>query len=85
MDNYIIYNSDSRCYENFHRGTQQFAYVVESFGKYKATLDAGFHFLVPFMERVAYKNNLKEVAYDVPPQECITSDNVSVEVDGILY
>ncbi|MCB1158523.1 MAG: paraslipin [Leptospiraceae bacterium] len=64
---------------------QQFAYVVESFGKYKATLDAGFHFLVPFMERVAYKNNLKEVAYDVPPQECITSDNVSVEVDGILY
>ncbi|MBW2706612.1 MAG: paraslipin, partial [Deltaproteobacteria bacterium] len=47
--------------------------------------EAGFHILVPFIERVAYKHSLKEVAVDVPSQSCITRDNIAVEVDGVLY
>ena len=64
---------------------QKNAYVVERLGKYSKTLDPGFHILFPFIDKVRYKLNLKEVAIDVPPQVCITADNVSVEVDGILY
>ena len=64
---------------------QQSAYVIETLGKYSKTLRAGFHLLVPFMERVAYKHSLKEQALDVPEQVCITKDNVQVSVDGILY
>jgi len=64
---------------------QRTAFVVERLGKYSKTLDAGFHLLVPFLDKVAYKLNMKEIAVDVPPQICITKDNVSVEVDGILY
>ena len=64
---------------------QQSAYVIERLGKYSTTLRAGFHILVPFMERVAYKHSLKEQALDVPEQVCITKDNVQVSVDGILY
>jgi regulator of protease activity HflC (stomatin/prohibitin superfamily) len=64
---------------------QQSAYVVETLGKYSRTLRAGFHILVPFMERVAYRHSLKEQALDVPEQVCITKDNVQVSVDGILY
>jgi regulator of protease activity HflC (stomatin/prohibitin superfamily) len=64
---------------------QKWAFIVERLGKYSKTLDAGFHILVPFIDKVKYKLNLREVAIDVPPQVCITSDNVSVEVDGILY
>jgi regulator of protease activity HflC (stomatin/prohibitin superfamily) len=64
---------------------QQSAYVVETLGKYSKTLRAGFHILVPFVERVAYKHSLKEQALDVPEQVCITKDNVQVSVDGILY
>ncbi|MHC4368861.1 MAG: SPFH domain-containing protein, partial [Planctomycetota bacterium] len=54
-------------------------------GKYSNTLEAGFHILTPFIDRVAYKHTLKEQAVDVPPQACITRDNIAVEVDGILY
>ena len=64
---------------------QQSAYIVELFGKYSRTLSAGFHILVPFMERIAYKHNLKEMAFDIPEQVCITKDNVQVGIDGILY
>src|SRR5262245_32543049 len=64
---------------------QQSAYIVELFGKYSRTLSAGFHILVPFMERVAYKHSLKEMAFDIPEQVCITKDNVQVGIDGILY
>jgi regulator of protease activity HflC (stomatin/prohibitin superfamily) len=64
---------------------QQSAYVVETLGKYSRTLRAGFHILVPFMERVAYRHSLKEQALDIPEQVCITKDNVQVSVDGILY
>jgi len=64
---------------------QKMAYIVERLGKYYATFDAGFHILVPFIDKVAYKHTLKEQAVDVPPQQCITKDNIAVEVDGILY
>ncbi len=64
---------------------QKTAYIVERLGKYDRTLDAGLHILVPIIERVAYRHTLKEQALDVPPQQCITKDNISVEVDGILY
>jgi regulator of protease activity HflC (stomatin/prohibitin superfamily) len=64
---------------------QKQAFIVERLGKYYATLEAGFHLLMPFIDRVAYKHSLKEQALDVPPQQCITRDNIAVEVDGILY
>ncbi len=64
---------------------QKMAYIVERLGKYHTTLEAGFHILVPFLDRVSYKHTLKEQAVDVPPQDCITKDNIMVEVDGILY
>ena len=64
---------------------QQNAFVVERLGKYSKTLQAGFHILVPFVERVAYKHTLKEQAQDIAEQVCITRDNVQVGVDGVLY
>ena len=64
---------------------QKTAYIVERLGKYRCTLEAGFHILVPFFDRIAYRHSLKEQAIDVPPQECITKDNIAVSVDGILY
>jgi regulator of protease activity HflC (stomatin/prohibitin superfamily) len=64
---------------------QQSAYVIERLGKYSKTLQAGFHVLMPFVERVAYKHSLKEQAVDVHEQVCITKDNVQVGVDGVLY
>jgi regulator of protease activity HflC (stomatin/prohibitin superfamily) len=64
---------------------QQSAYVIERLGKYSRTLSAGFHILVPFVERIAYKHSLKETAVDIPEQVCITKDNVQVHVDGVLY
>jgi len=64
---------------------QKVAIIVERLGKYSKTLEAGFHWLVPFIDKVAYKHTLKEQAIDVPPQVCITKDNISLEVDGILY
>jgi regulator of protease activity HflC (stomatin/prohibitin superfamily) len=64
---------------------QKQAFIVERLGKYSTTLEAGFHILVPFLDKVAYRHTLKEQAVDVPPQQCITKDNIAVEVDGILY
>ncbi len=64
---------------------QQSAFVVENLGKYSRTLRAGFHILIPFVERSAYKHSLKELAIDIPEQICITRDNVQVGVDGVLY
>jgi regulator of protease activity HflC (stomatin/prohibitin superfamily) len=59
--------------------------VVEYLGKYRKTMRAGFHLLIPFVEKVAYKHSLKEQALDIPEQICITRDNVQVGVDGVLY
>jgi len=64
---------------------QQSAFVVERVGKYSRTLQAGFHILTPFMDRIAYRHSLKEQALDVPEQVCITRDNVQVGVDAVLY
>jgi regulator of protease activity HflC (stomatin/prohibitin superfamily) len=64
---------------------QQSAFVVERLGKFNKKLDAGFHILFPFLDRVAYKHTLKEQAVDIPEQICITRDNVQVGVDGVLY
>ena len=64
---------------------QQSAYIVERLGKYSNTLSAGFHILLPFIDRVAYKHSLKEQALDIPEQVCITKDNVQVGIDGVLY
>ncbi|ABI73235.1 SPFH domain-containing protein [Shewanella frigidimarina] len=61
------------------------AYIVERLGKYHSTLDAGFHALIPFLDKVAYIHDLKEETIDVPPQECFSSDEVNVEVDGVIY
>ena len=64
---------------------QKQAFIIERLGKYKGTLEAGFHILIPFIDKINYKHSLKEQALDVLPQVCITKDNISVEVDGILY
>ena len=63
----------------------QSSYIVERLGRYASSLGAGFHVLVPFLDRVAYKHTLKEQAIDVPSQECFTMDNVKVSIDGVLY
>jgi regulator of protease activity HflC (stomatin/prohibitin superfamily) len=64
---------------------QRTEYVVERLGKYRKSLPAGFHILIPFFDKVAYKRSLKEEPIDIPAQTCITADNVTMEVDGILY
>ncbi len=64
---------------------QQNAWVRERLGKYAGTLTPGLNFLVPFIDVVAYKHSLKEIALDVPSQVCITKDNTQLQVDGILY
>ena len=64
---------------------QQNAWVVERLGKYDRTLTPGLSFVIPFIDRVAYKHSLKEVPLDVPSQVCITKDNTQLQVDGILY
>ncbi len=63
----------------------QSAYIVERLGKFSKVLYAGFHILVPFIDVTAYKRSLKEQVLDVPKQTCITRDNVSVDIDGVLY
>src|SRR5688572_29468518 len=64
---------------------QQSAFVVERLGRYHATLNAGFHILVPFVDVIRYRHTLKETAHDIAAQVCITRDNVQVGVDGVLY
>ncbi|MDD1795272.1 paraslipin [Enterovibrio makurazakiensis] len=64
---------------------QNTAYVIERFGKYNKTMEAGLNFLVPFIDRVGYVRTLKEQAFDVPSQSAITRDNISLIVDGVLY
>src|SRR5262245_27074226 len=64
---------------------QQNAYVVERLGRFTGVLEAGFHILLPFVDVIRYRHVLKEQAFEVPEQVCITKDNVQVAVDGILY
>src|SRR6478735_11109792 len=72
-------------FQTFKIVPQQHAWVVERLGKYDRTLAPGLEFVVPFVERVAYKHSLKEVPLDVPSQVCITRDNTQLQVDGIIY
>lgn len=64
---------------------QKSEYIIERLGKFSRTLGAGFHILIPFLDRVAYRFVLKEEVFDIPSQTCITKDNVTVEVDGLIY
>lgn len=63
----------------------QTAYLVERLGRYNKTLGAGLHFLIPFFDKVTFKQDLREEAIDVPPQDCFTGDEVKVTVDGVIY
>jgi regulator of protease activity HflC (stomatin/prohibitin superfamily) len=72
-------------FQTFKVVPQQNAWVVERLGRYDRTLAPGLQFVVPFIERVAYKHSLKEVPLDVPSQVCITRDNTQLQVDGIIY
>lgn len=64
---------------------QRSAYVVERLGRFHSVLDAGFHLMIPFIDKVAYKHTLKEAAIDVPQQACVTKDNIQIHVDGVIY
>ena len=70
---------------SFRLVPNQYAYIVERLGNYHKTLGPGFHALIPFMDRVVYKQDLREETIEVEPQECFTKDNVKVEVDGVIY
>ena len=78
---YILYE----LIRSFRLVPQQKSYIVERLGNYYKTLDAGFHPLVPFIDRVAYKQDLREEAIEVAQQSCFTEDNVKVNVDGVIY
>jgi regulator of protease activity HflC (stomatin/prohibitin superfamily) len=64
---------------------QRSEFVVERLGKYHTTLEAGFHILIPFLDKISYRRSLKEEVMDIPSQTCITKDNVAVSIDGVLY
>src|SRR6185312_7761212 len=64
---------------------QQSAWIVERLGRYHGTLNAGLNVIVPFVDRIAYRHNLREVPLTAEPQVCITKDNTQVTIDGILY
>jgi len=64
---------------------QQHAWIKERLGRYAGTLAPGPRFIIPFVDKVAYKHSLKEIPLDVPSQICITRDNTQLQVDGILY
>lgn len=64
---------------------QQNAYVIERLGKFKEIMQPGINFIIPFFDKVAYKHSLKEAAFDIPEQVCITKDNVQVAVDGVVF
>ena len=70
---------------SFRMVPNQYAYIVERFGNYQKTLGPGFHALLPFFDKVVYKQDLREETIEVEPQECFTKDNVKVEVDGVIY
>jgi regulator of protease activity HflC (stomatin/prohibitin superfamily) len=72
-------------FQTFKVVPQQNAWVVERLGRYDRTLAPGLQFVMPFIERVAYKHSLKKVPLDVPSQVCITRDNTQLQVDGIIY
>lgn len=71
--------------QSFRLVPNQYAFIVERLGNYQKTLGPGFHALIPFLDKVVYKQDLREETIEVEPQECFTKDNVKVEVDGVIY
>lgn len=61
------------------------AYVIERLGKFRCVLKPGFHILIPFFDRIAYRHEMREQPLDIPPQSCITRDNMQITVDGLIY
>lgn len=59
--------------------------VIERLGKFRSVLAPGFHFLIPFFDKIAYRHEIREQVIDIPPQTCITNDNMQVAVDGLVY
>ncbi len=78
----VLFFKLARC---FRMVPNKRAYIIERLGKYHQTWGPGFHMLIPFLDKVAYIQDLREHAMDVPPQECFTKDNIRIEVDGVLY
>ncbi len=74
-----------KLFQSIRLVSTQTAHIVERLGRYRKTLEAGFHLLIPFVDKVTYVQDLREEAIDVPPQECFTSDEVKVTVDGVIY
>ena len=74
-----------KVFQSIRLVSTQTAHIVERLGRYRRTLEAGFHLLIPFVDKVTYVQDLREEAIDVPPQECFTSDEVKVTVDGVIY
>ena len=64
---------------------QQDAWVVERFGKFNAVLQPGLNFIIPLIDKIAYRHSLKEIPLDTSSQICITKDNTQLQVDGVLY
>ena len=64
---------------------QQSAWLIERFGKFHTVLEPGLHFLIPFVDRISYVHSLKEIALPIPNQTAITKDNVTIQIDGVLY
>ena len=75
----------AKFFQSIRLVSTQTAHIVERLGRYRKTLDAGFHALLPFVDKVTFIQDLREEAIDVPPQECFTSDEVQVSVDGVIY
>ena len=61
------------------------AFVIERLGKFTNVLEAGLHFLIPFVDRISYRHEIREQVMDIPPQSCISKDNIQIEVDGLVY
>ena len=61
------------------------AVVIERLGKFRTVCLPGLHFLLPFFDRVAYKHEIRELVIDIPPQTCISKDNIQIDVDGLVY
>ncbi len=73
------------CWKMFLVVEQHEAVIKERLGKFHGVLKPGFHFMLPFVDRAAYRQEMREQVLDVPPQSCITRDNIQVEVDGVVY
>ena len=61
------------------------SFVIERLGKFRTVFQPGLHLIVPFIDRVAYRHEIREQVFDIPPQHCITKDNIQVEIDGLVY